>query len=60
MILVGLAAGGCSLSHSDGPFAKATDQDLTWFFKLFSLRGVIDGVERMCFFAFLQKSDDAF
>jgi len=29
MILIGLAAGGCSLSHSDGPFAKMTDQDLT-------------------------------
>jgi surface antigen len=29
MILIGLATGGCSLPHSDGPFAKATDKDLT-------------------------------
>lgn len=37
-----------------------TDQDLAWFFKLFSLRGVVNDIERMCFFAFLQKSDDSF
>jgi hypothetical protein len=42
------------------PPDEATDSDLAWFFKLFSLRGDVDGVERMCFFAFLQKSDEAF
>jgi hypothetical protein len=36
------------------------EQDLAWFFKLFSLRGIIDGVERMCFFVFLQKAEDTF
>ena len=35
-----------------------TDADLAWFFKLFSLRGVHEGEERMCFFTYLQKSDD--
>jgi hypothetical protein len=29
-----------------------------WFFKLFSLRGVVEDVERMCFFTFLQKADE--
>jgi hypothetical protein len=40
------------------PPAEPSEGDLAWFFKLFSLRGVCDGVERMCYFAFLQKSDD--
>ena len=40
------------------PPEEPTEQDLAWFFKLFSLRGVIEGEERMCFFTFLQKSDD--
>jgi hypothetical protein len=40
------------------PQDAATEQDLAWFFKLFSLRGVREGVEQMCFFTFLQKSDD--
>jgi hypothetical protein len=47
--------GAASAPPEDGP----TEQDLAWFFKLFSLRGVVEGVERMCFFAFLQKSDDS-
>jgi hypothetical protein len=48
--------GGQSAPPDDGP----TDRDLAWFFKLFSLRGVKDGVEQMCFFTFLQKTDDTF
>ena len=39
-------------------FLKPTERDLAWFFKLFSLRGMVEESERMCFFAFLQKSDD--
>jgi hypothetical protein len=46
--------GGASAPPDEAP----TERDLAWFFKLFSLRGVKDGVERMCFFAFLQKSDE--
>ena len=47
--------GAASAPPEDAP----TDQDLAWFFKLFSLRGVKDGTEQMCFFAYLQKSDDS-
>ncbi len=41
------------------PPEAPTEQDLAWFFKLFSLRGMIGDEERMCFFAYLQKTDDA-
>ena len=47
---------GSAAAPPDAP----TDRDLAWFFKLFSLRGLRDGVEQMCFFTFLQKSDDEF
>ena len=40
------------------PMDGATEQDLAWFFKLFSLRGVREGVEEMCFFAYLQKTEE--
>ena len=46
--------GEASAPPEDG----ASEQELAWFFKLFSLRGMHEGEERMCFFAFLQKSDD--
>ena len=48
--------GAASAPPEDAP----TEQDLAWFFKLFSLRGVIDGAEHMCFFTFMQKTDDSF
>jgi hypothetical protein len=41
-------------------FAPADESDesqLAWYFKVFALRGVVEGVERMCFFTFLQKAD---
>jgi hypothetical protein len=47
--------GAASAPSADG----ATEQDRAWFFKLFSLRGMKDGVEQMMFFTFLQKSDDS-
>ena len=40
------------------PDEEPTQQDRAWFFKLFSLRGIKDGVERMFFFAYLQKADE--
>ena len=43
---------------ASAPPDEPTDQDLAWFFKLFSLRGMVEGLERMCFFTYLQKSDD--
>ena len=48
--------GAASAPPEDG----ATERDRAWFFKLFSLRGVVEGVEKMCFFIFLQKSEDTF
>lgn len=38
----------------------AEESDLAWFYKLFLLRGMVEGVEKMCFFCFLQKTDDSF
>ena len=43
---------------ASAPPDEPTDGDLAWFFKLFSLRGIVDGEERMCFFTYLQKADD--
>jgi hypothetical protein len=43
---------------ASAPPDEPTESDLAWFFKLFSLRGISEGVERMCFFTYLQKSDD--
>jgi hypothetical protein len=40
------------------PPEESTEQDRAWFFKLFSLRGVKDGVEQMLFFTYLQKTDE--
>jgi len=36
-----------------------TESDRAWFFKLFSLRGIVEGVERMCFFTFMQKAEES-
>jgi hypothetical protein len=47
---------GSAAAPPDNP----AESDLAWFFKLFSLRGIIDGAERMCFFTYLQKSNDDF
>jgi hypothetical protein len=43
--------------HSAPPEDGPTEIDRTWFFKLFSLRGIVEKQERMCFFTFMQKSD---
>lgn len=48
------------VGSASAPPEEPTERDLAWFFKLFSLRGMIEGVERMCFFTYLQKSDDNF
>jgi len=48
------------VGSASAPPDEPTERDLAWFFKLFSLRGIIDRIERMCFFTYLQKSDDAF
>jgi hypothetical protein len=43
---------------ASAPPDEPEEKDLAWFFKLFSLRGMVEGTERMCFFTFLQKSED--
>jgi len=47
-------------ARSAPPEDGASDRDLAWFFKLFSLRGMDGDTEQMCFFTYLQKSDDSF
>ncbi len=43
---------------TSAPPDEPTEQDLAWFFKLYSLRGMGEGAEQMCFFTYLQKSDE--
>lgn len=42
------------------PEQQPTERDRAWFFKLFSLRGIVENVERMCFFTYMQKAEDTF
>jgi hypothetical protein len=48
------------VGQPSAPPDEPTEQDRAWFFKLFSLRGVVEGVEKICFFTYLQKADDTF
>src|SRR5439155_24932980 len=48
------------VGRASAPPDAPTEHDRAWFFKLFSLRGIISGEERMCFFTYLQKSEDTF
>jgi hypothetical protein len=45
---------------ASAPPEEPTEQDRAWFFRLFSLRGMSEGLERMCFFAYMQKAEDTF
>jgi len=47
------------VGEASAPPEDPTEQDRAWFFKLFSLRTFRSGNERMCFFAYLQKTDEA-
>jgi hypothetical protein len=44
---------------ASAPPEEPTESNLAWFFKLFSLRGMREGVEQMCFFTFLQKAEES-
>ncbi len=55
--VMGVPAGEV-VGEASAPPGEPTEKDLAWFFKLYSLRGVVEGVERMCFFAFLQKTEE--
>jgi hypothetical protein len=48
------------VGSASAPPDAPTEQDRAWFFKLFALRGISEGVEQMCFFTFLQKADETF
>lgn len=48
------------VGSNSAPGDAPTEQERAWFFKLFSVRGVVDGEERMCFFTYMQKADDSF
>lgn len=45
---------------ASAPPEEPTEHDRAWFFNLFSLRGSVEGVEKMCFFTYLQKAEDTF
>jgi hypothetical protein len=45
---------------ASAPPEDPTDHDRAWFFSLFSLRGISGGNEKMCFFTYLQKTEDTF
>jgi hypothetical protein len=45
---------------ASAPPDAPTESDLAWFFKLFALRGMDETIERMCFFTYLQKTEDTF
>ncbi|HVT89973.1 MAG TPA: hypothetical protein VHD56_14055 [Tepidisphaeraceae bacterium] len=48
------------VGEASAPPDEPTEQDRAWFMKIFSLRGMMEGEERMCFFTYLQKTDETF
>jgi hypothetical protein len=46
------------VGSASAPGDEPSEKDLTWFYKLFLLRGMAGGEEGMCFFMFLQKTDE--
>jgi len=59
-VVMGVDAADIVGKRSAPPEDQPTESDRAWFFKLFSLRGIVGGGERMCFFTYLQKTDDSF
>jgi hypothetical protein len=56
--VMGVPAGEV-VGPASAPPDEPTERDRAWFFKLFCLRGMKGDVEQMCFFTYLQKSDEA-
>ncbi|HWP41191.1 MAG TPA: hypothetical protein VNL70_09715, partial [Tepidisphaeraceae bacterium] len=48
------------VGRASAPPESPTEQDRAWFFRLFSLRGMKQQTEQMCFFSYLQKTQDSF
>ena len=46
------------VGQASAPSDAPTEQERAWFFKLFSLRGMKGDVEQMCFFTYLQKTEN--
>ncbi len=46
------------VGENNAPPDNPSEKDRAWFYKLFLLRGLREGVEQMCFFTYLQKSDE--
>ncbi len=47
------------VGKASAPGDEASESDRAWFFKLLSLRGMVQGVERMCFFTYMQKAEES-
>ena len=45
---------------ASAPKDDTDEQELAWFFRLFALRGLVNDVELMLFFTYLQKAQDSF
>ncbi|WP_428940091.1 hypothetical protein [Fontivita pretiosa] len=48
------------VGRASAPPESPTERDRAWFFRLFSLRGMKQQTEQMCFFTYLQKAQDSF
>lgn len=58
--LMGVPAAEVVGAASAPPDEGATERDRAWFCRIFALRGMPDGQERMFYFAYLQKAEDSF
>jgi len=58
-LIMGVPAAEVVGARSAPPDEQPSESDRAWFFKLFSLRGMKDDVEKMFFFTYLQKNDDS-
>lgn len=58
--IMGIPAAEVVGKKSAPPDVDATESDRAWFFKLFALRGMSEGAEKMCFFTYLQKAEEIF
>jgi hypothetical protein len=57
--VMGIAPADLVGEASAPPAEGATEAERAWFFKLFALRGMRDGAEAMCFFTYMQKTDES-
>ena len=58
--LMGISPAELVGAASAPPDEEPSEAERAWYFKLFALRGKVEGEERMCFFTYMQKTDDSF